>query len=133
MTLVIACAALAIAAVLYVFWVTPEPVRQKTASEKEVEFLAERKESIFEGLRDLQMEYRMGKLSDEDYQQIKLAFQDQLAGLHEEAEKLEQTAPVAEAAPIPGRCLRCGKDNPVSNSFCGTCGAPLSAEGGAPA
>ena len=37
------------AAVLYVFWVTPEPVREKTASEKELEFLAERKDQPVDG------------------------------------------------------------------------------------
>ncbi|MBI3471326.1 MAG: hypothetical protein HY013_08215, partial [Candidatus Solibacter usitatus] len=33
--------------------------------------LDERKASIYENLRDLQFEYRVGKMSDEDYQQAK--------------------------------------------------------------
>ena len=35
--------------------------------------LDERKAAIYENLRDLQFEYRVGKLSDADYAQTKLA------------------------------------------------------------
>src|SRR6267154_5975259 len=43
------------------------------------EHLDERKAAIYENLRDLQFEYRVGKLSDEDYQQTKLVLQKELA------------------------------------------------------
>ena len=41
--------------------------------------LEERKARIYENLRDLQFEYRVGKLSDEDYQRTKLTLQQELA------------------------------------------------------
>ena len=41
--------------------------------------LEEKKAAIYENLRDLQGEYRMGKLSDDDYQQIKTDLQKDLA------------------------------------------------------
>ena len=37
--------------------------------------LDERKAAIYENLRDLQFEYRVGKLSDDDYAKTKLALQ----------------------------------------------------------
>ena len=37
--------------------------------------LDERKASIYENLRDLQFEYRLGKMSDEDYQRSKTDLQ----------------------------------------------------------
>ena len=40
--------------------------------------LEEQKNSIYENLRDLQFEYRVGKLSDEDYQAAKLDLQKEL-------------------------------------------------------
>lgn len=144
MHLAFAFAALAIASLLYVFWVTPEKIRQKSRLERERDFLAERKEMVYEGLRDLQMEYRMGKLSDSDYQELKLTFQHQLAALIEEADQLQvqpeaaqpetvQPKEVAAAslghteAPIPGsgHCASCGRENPEANRFCGACGSPL--------
>ena len=42
------------------------------------EHLDERKAAIYENLRDLQFEYRVGKLSDEDYQQTKQDLQKEL-------------------------------------------------------
>ena len=51
--------------------------------------LEDRKAAIYENLRDLQGEYRMGKLSDDDYQQTKLDLQKELAGVMAEIEKIE--------------------------------------------
>lgn len=51
--------------------------------------LEDRKAIIYENLRDLQGEYRMGKLSDDDYQQTKLDLQKELAGVLAEIEKIE--------------------------------------------
>src|ERR1700729_4092695 len=51
------------------------------------QYLEDRKAQIYENLRDLQFEYRVGKLSDEDYQQTKLGLQKELAGVIQEIEK----------------------------------------------
>lgn len=123
MTLVVACGALTLAALLYVFWLTPEPVRAKTAAEREREYLEEKRDVLYENLRDLHLEFRMGKLSDKDYQEMKARYQQELAGLLLGLEKNSPTPP--PLPPLPGRCLRCGKDNPAGNRFCGTCGAEL--------
>ncbi len=128
MALIIACGALALATMLYVFWVTPEPIVRKTRVQAELDFLNKRKEMVYEGLRDLQMEYRMGKLSDADYQELKLSYQHQLAQLLDEASRISET-PIPDTATadtvVPGRCRLCGQDNPAANRFCGSCGAEL--------
>jgi hypothetical protein len=51
--------------------------------------LDERKAAIYENLRDLQFEYRVGKLSDADYAQTKLALQKELAVVIGEIEKMQ--------------------------------------------
>jgi hypothetical protein len=51
--------------------------------------LEDRKAAIYENLRDLQGEYHMGKLSDDDYQHTKLDIQKELAGVLAEIEKIE--------------------------------------------
>jgi hypothetical protein len=128
--LIIACGALALATMLYVFWVTPEPIVRKSHAQAEHDFLDERKEMVYEGMRDLQMEYRMGKLSDADYQELKLSYQHQLAQLLDEASRIsEAPAPPPDTATpeavVPGRCQICGQDNPATNRFCGSCGKEL--------
>ena len=70
----------------------PEP-------ESPTRHLEDRKAAIYENLRDLQGEYRMGKLSDDDYQQTKVDLQKELAGVLTEIERVEsgETAPGASA------------------------------------
>ena len=51
--------------------------------------LEDRKAAIYENLRDLQGEYRMGKLSDDDYQHTKSDLQKELAGVLAEIESIE--------------------------------------------
>ncbi len=121
--IVFACAALTLAALLYVFWLTPEPVRVKTTLERDREFLDQRREVIYDNLRDLHLEFRMGKLSDQDYQLTKTRYQEELALVMHEVEKLGGAA--AGPVFVPGRCSRCGRDNLADNRFCGACGAEL--------
>src|SRR5438132_13578676 len=71
------------------------------------EHLDERKAAIYENLRDLQFEYRVGKLSDQDYQQTKQDLQKELAGVLAEIDRLKQTlasqTPAAPAGKAPAR------------------------------
>src|SRR5678810_1447655 len=63
--------------------------------------LEERRAAIYENLRDLQFEYRVGKLSDADYQQTKVGLQKELAGVLAEIEKVTSGAPVKPVAAKP--------------------------------
>ena len=58
----------------------PEPVSP-------FQHLDERKAAIYENLRDLQFEYRVGKLSDADYQTTKKDLQKELAGVLAEIDR----------------------------------------------
>ena len=103
----------------------PEP-----ASVSPFEHLDERKAAIYENLRDLQFEYRVGKLSDQDYQQTKQDLQKELAGVLAEIDRLKQTLAVAPpAAPKKIRyiCPSCKAEFPTALKFCGECGKPMRA------
>jgi hypothetical protein len=81
----------------------PEPVSP-------VAHLEERKARIYENLRDLQFEYRLGKLSDEDYQRTKLGLQAELASTLAEIDRVLGKAPaaappVAAVSPVDARLL----------------------------
>lgn len=102
--------------------------------------LEDRKARIYEGLRDLQFEYRVGKLSDEDYQRTKLDLQSQLAGVMGEIDRLAPAAAAKPAAtpPVPRAnaevlaCPHCQAKFDRPMKFCGECGKGI-ASGGASA
>jgi len=94
--------------------------------------LEERRAAIYENLRDLQFEYRVGKLSDADYQQTKIGLQKELAGVLGEIERVNSGAPVTpvkiEAPKVtPGTvCPHCNATFPQPLKFCGECGKEMS-------
>jgi hypothetical protein len=87
--------------------------------------LEDRKATIYENLRDLQFEYRVGKLSDQDYQQTKLDLQRELARVLAEIESAGPGSKFAPAAPAPNTCPHCGAKFPKPMKFCGECGKPM--------
>lgn len=105
----------------------PEPVSP-------FQHLDERKAAIYENLRDLQFEYRVGKLSDEDYQQTKKDLQKELAGVLAEVDRIRQqlspnavVPPPAPKAPDPLTCPHCGAKFQEVLKFCGECGKSMKA------
>jgi hypothetical protein len=109
----------------------PEPVSP-------FEHLDERKAAIYENLRDLQFEFRVGKLSDQDYQQTKQDLQKELAGVLAEIDRLKQTLASQTTAPSPAPkpakkgpqkfvCPSCKAEFPTALKFCGECGKPMKA------
>jgi hypothetical protein len=116
-------------------------VRAKDMPESEpaspVKHLEDRRAAIYENLRDLQIEYRLGKLSDADYQQTKVGLQKELAGVLAEMEKVGaggkaaaqntgdriQNPEAPKAAVIT--CVHCGAEFATSMKFCGECGKEI--------
>src|ERR1700686_1205566 len=97
MIIVITCI-VAIAVLAFVLGVR---VRDLPVPEPESPFqhLDERKVAIYENLRDLTFEYRVGKLSDADYQSTKKDLQKELAGVLAEVDRLK--VGLNGAAPVP--------------------------------
>jgi hypothetical protein len=91
MILGIVCALLITAASLfYIFYMPGELYLgpEKTRAS----YLRERKDVVYENLRDLNFEYRAGKVPDADYQSLKANLQDEAAGLLAEIARLESGA-----------------------------------------
>lgn len=95
--------------------------------------LDERKAAIYENLRDLQFEFRVGKLSDEDYQNTKKDLQKELAVVLAEVDRLKGKVqpppapkPAVEKASTNGLvCHTCGAKFEKPLKFCGECGQPM--------
>jgi len=151
MNLVIAVVAVVAVTLLYTLFIRskdippPDPVSP-------TQHLDERKAAIYENLRDLQFEYRVGKLSDSDYQRTKLTLQKELAALMAAIEQIvgpkpaspsstaasRTAAKAAVAAPAakPDRkipeplaagsvCPHCGAKFTTPMKFCGECGKAM--------
>jgi rRNA maturation endonuclease Nob1 len=90
----------------------------------------ERKAAIYENLRDLQFEYRVGKLSDADYQMTKVGLQKELAVVLAELEAIKTGVPMeAKEAkvvnPDPLVCPHCQAKFAAPMKFCGECGKEM--------
>jgi len=93
--------------------------------------LEERKAQIYENLRDLQFEFRLGKLSDADYQKTKVDLQRELARVLADIDAVAPPAVTKPAPPQPkvavvsDQCPHCGAKFPVPLRFCGACGKAM--------
>ena len=92
-----ACALITVAVLFYVFYLPGKlylgPVKTRAA------YLRERKEAVYENLRDLNFEYKAGKVPDTDYQAMKTSLEDEAAALLSEIARLEQAT---TASPLRG-------------------------------
>src|SRR5271155_629855 len=66
----VACALLAALVIYFIFGVKPE-ASDDAPHRTKLDQLLERRDAIYENLRDLRFEFRAGKFSEQDYEEIK--------------------------------------------------------------
>jgi len=88
----IAIAVLTLGLFAYMFWPERNPFVQ--ASKTRVDYLRERKEAIYENLRDLNFEYLAGKYPEQDYVEQRTSLEDEAARVISEMELLTRRASV---------------------------------------
>jgi hypothetical protein len=82
---------LTIACLFYIFYL---PGKLYLGPEKtRAGYLKERKEAVYENLRDLNFEYKAGKVPETDYASLKSSLQDEAATILAEIARLESAAP----------------------------------------
>ena len=122
----------------YVFLVRDKDVPE-AAPLSPYHHLETRKAAIYENLRDLQFEFRVGKLSDADYQRTKQGLQAELSTVLAEIDRLKSSVPepvlktsaskvvsVSQNGAKPGtKCPHCGARFEKSLKFCGECGKSM--------
>ena len=152
MVLIVSCAALTMAAGVFVL----APLFRGAENSLEIELMAEtdmdrlidRKMAIYRNLKDLVLEYKMGRLSDEDFQQLESGYKKDAAMILQELEQLESSdglkgssdTPKEQvavsgrrndmkeqgAAPVkPSSCPSCGSKTIPGKKFCADCGQEL--------
>ncbi len=73
-----ACLALAIATLLFLFYIEPD-ASDLAPHRTKLDQLMERRDTIYDNLRDLRFEYRSGKYSEGDFEAMKTALENEAA------------------------------------------------------
>jgi hypothetical protein len=73
-----ACLALAVATILFIFYIQPD-ASDLAPHRTRLDQLLERRDTIYENLRDLRFEYRSGKYSEGDFEAMKTALENEAA------------------------------------------------------
>jgi len=87
---ILACAVLLVGAFVYVFWLDRNVEAQHTKTR--LEYLRERREVLYDNLRDLNFEFRAGKYPEEDYAPQRAALENEAAETVAEIDLLESDA-----------------------------------------
>ena len=85
---VIAGIFLLLALFVYTFW--PENVFASQREKTRLDYLLERKEQLYENLRDLNFEFKAGKYPEEDFNSQRALLEDEAAQLLAEIDHLQQ-------------------------------------------
>ena len=92
MTILI-CGLVTVGVLFYVFYL---PGRLQLGPEKtRVGYLRERKDAVYENLRDLNFEYKAGKVPDADYASLKASLEEEAAAVLAEIAHLEEAGVAA--------------------------------------
>ena len=81
------CVFMSAAIGVYVFYLRDNDIAGRNKSR--IEYLRERKDVVYENLRDLNFDYKAGTVPDADYQQMHAALEDEAVALLAEIEQLE--------------------------------------------
>ena len=157
--LILACSAVVLLAGIYVL----NPLFKEPKGNLEVELLAEteldrllnRKAILYSNIKDLEFEYKMGRLSDADFQRLEAGYKNEAAVILQKLDQLgaekniddaiekdvaerksrllpaRSSAPnaaVLPQAPVPAkepRCPSCGAEIIAGKRFCADCGHRL--------
>jgi hypothetical protein len=98
-----ACFALAAATMLFIFYIQPD-ASDLAPHRSKLDQLMERRDTIYDNLRDLRFEYRAGKYSEADYEAMKISMENEAAMVLAEIDQVTeaQTRRPRGPRPIPG-------------------------------
>jgi len=92
-----ACLILTLAALMFVFWIEPDP-GDSAPRRSQLDQLMERRDTIYDNLRDLKFENRAGKYAEQDYEQMRDSLENEAAQVLLDIERV-----TGNEAPIPRR------------------------------
>jgi hypothetical protein len=97
-----ACLALAAATGLFIFYIRPD-ASDLAPHRSKLDQLLERRDTIYENLRDLRFEYRAGKYSETDYETMKNSLEMEAAIVLAEMDQATDSAIKRPRGPKPAQ------------------------------
>ena len=85
-----ACLALAIATILFIFYIQPD-ASDLAPHRSKLDQLLERRDTIYDNLRDLRFEFRSGKYSEGDYEAMKTSLETEAAVVLAEIDRVTES------------------------------------------
>jgi hypothetical protein len=85
-----ACVALAVATLLFIFYIQPD-ASDLAPHRTKLDHLMERRDTIYDNLRDLRFEFRSGKYSEGDYNAMKTSLENEAALVLAEIEQVTES------------------------------------------
>lgn len=85
-----ACVALAFATILFIFYIQPD-ASDLAPGRTKLDQLLERRDTLYDNLRDLRFEYRSGKYSEGDFEAMKTALENEAALLIAEIDQVTES------------------------------------------
>lgn len=85
-----ACLALAVAAMLFIFYIQPD-ASDLAPHRTKLDQLLERRDTIYDNLRDLRFENRSGKYSEGDFEAMKTALENEAALVLAEIDRVTES------------------------------------------
>src|SRR5216683_6476772 len=85
-----ACLALAAATLLFIFYIQPD-ASDLAPHRSKLDHLMERRDTIYDNLRDLRFEFRSGKYSEGDYNAMKVSIENEAAVVLTEIERVTES------------------------------------------
>lgn len=98
---IIACIALTAAVLIFVFFIEPDPA-DSAPHRSRLDQLLEKRDTVYDNLRDLKFEYRSGKFAENDFESMKQTLETEAALVLAEIEAVtgnEGALPRRVAAP----------------------------------
>jgi len=85
-----ACLALAVATLVFIFYIQPD-ASDLAPHRTKLDQLLERRDTIYDNLRDLRFEHRSGKYSEGDFEAMKTALENEAAMVLAEIEQVTES------------------------------------------
>ena len=90
--------------------------------------LEDQRNTLYSNLKDLEMEFRMGRLDERDYEDLKTDYEKEAGEILRELDGLGETAgvkAVGEELFAPPYCSQCGSRLRPRDRFCSQCGSTV--------
>ena len=100
-----ACVALAAATMLFIFYIRPD-ASDLAPRRSKLDQLMERRDTIYDNLRDLRFEYRAGKYSESDYEAMKNVLETEAAMTLAEIDQVTQAGVRRPRGPRAGQAAQ---------------------------